>query len=120
MDKPSVVLGASPNNTRYSNIAVKSLLNAKHSVFPVGIKEGEIDFVEILQGTPALENIHTVAIYLSPKRQTQYYDYIFSLKPQRILFPPGAENPELENLAKEKGIETINACTMVLLSIGNY
>ena len=116
----TVVLGASENPERYSNRAVNSLLNHGHEVVPVGIKAGEIRGVKILTGQPPVENVDTVTMYVGPANQPAWYDYILSLKPRRIIFNPGAENPELEKLAGEKGIEVIEACTLVMLSIGNY
>jgi hypothetical protein len=116
----TVVLGASENPERYSNRAVNSLLNHGHEVVPVGIKTGVIRDVKILTGYPPVENVDTVTMYVGPANQPAWYDYILSLKPRRIIFNPGAENPELEKLATEKGIEVVEACTLVMLSIGNY
>jgi hypothetical protein len=61
-----------------------------------------------------------VTLYLSPRLQKEYYDYILSLHPRRIIFNPGTENPELEDLAQAHGIEPLEACTLVLLSTGQY
>lgn len=119
--KKTVVLGASPNETRYSNKAVRLLKNKGFEVVPLGVKSGEISGVTILTDTPKVENVHTVTLYLNAQRQPAYYDYILeTLKPKRIIFNPGTENEELENLAMTKGIETEEACTLVLLSVGNY
>lgn len=116
----TVVLGASNNPIRYSYTAVKQLLHRGHEVIPVGIKKGAIEGVPIQNGTPELEDVHTITLYLNPQRQKEYYDYILGLQPQRIIFNPGTENPELLQLAKEQGIETEIACTLVMLSVGNY
>ncbi len=120
MNKKTLVLGASENPSRYSNMAVYSLRNHKHDVVAIGRKPGRIDDVEIVTGLPELQNIDTVTMYLNHINQLPYYDYILRLKPKRIIFNPGAENDELEKKANENGIETIEACTLVLLSIGNY
>ena len=119
-DMDTVVLGASPNSERYSNKAVKSLLKHGHKVYPVGIKKGEIEGLSILNDYPVLENIDTVTLYLNPEKQNEVKEYIFSLHPRRIIFNPGAENPDLEKEAVAKGIETTEACTLVLLSIGAF
>ena len=116
----TVVLGASPNPTRYANMAVKSLLHHGHKVYPIGKAKGEIEGITILNDYPVLENIDTVTLYLNAENQNKLRDYIFSLHPRRIVFNPGAENPELEKLAAEKGIEAIEACTLVMLSIGTF
>lgn len=118
--KKTIVLGASTNKSRASHQAVKQLAQQKHEVIPVGIREGEIAGIEIQQGTPRPEDVHTLTLYLNPKRQEEYYDYILGLKPQRIIFNPGTENPELIQLAKEKGIEVEVACTLVMLSLDRY
>ena len=118
--KITIVIGASPNPARYSNLAVKRLKLNGHEVIPIGIKKGDIEGTSIVIGTPEVKNADTVTLYLIPQRQREYYNYILSLKPKRIIFNPGAENPELEKLAEEKGIETLEACTLVLLSTTQY
>lgn len=120
MNKRTVILGASSNPERYSYIATVRLKNAGHSVFPVGIKEGNIEGELILLGKPLIENVNTVTLYVSKKNQPEWYDYILNLKPKRIIFNPGTENDELVKLAKEKGIKSEVACTLVLLSIDKY
>ena len=92
--KKTVVLGASPNPERYSNLAVKRLHEHKIPVVPVGRRDGVIDGETIIKGEPAIDNVHTVTLYLNAANQKQYYDYILSLHPKRIIFNPGAENPE--------------------------
>lgn len=118
--RKTIVIGASANEERYSNRAVKKLKAFGHEVVAVGLREGEIDGVKIHADKPAEENVDTVTLYVGAQNQPPLYDYILSLHPQRIIFNPGAENPELEKLAIEKGIEVTEACTLVLLSIGDY
>ncbi len=118
--KKTLVLGASPNPSRYSNIAVNRLTRHGHEVVPVGVREGEIAGIGIIKGRPEVEGVDTITLYLNPKRQEEYYDYILALNPKRIIFNPGTENPELSRLAREQGIETEIACTLVQLSIGEY
>ena len=118
--KKTVVIGASANEERYSNRAVRKLKAYGHDVVAVGLREGEIDGVKIHADRPAEKNVDTVTMYVGAQNQPALYDYILSLNPKRIIFNPGAENPELENLATEKGIEVTEACTLVLLSIGDY
>jgi len=116
----TVVIGASENPERYSNRAVNSLLNHNEEVVGVGLKEGEIRGVKILTGKQAIADVDTVTLYVGPKNQPEWYDYVISLKPRRVIFNPGTENPEFENLCKANGIEVTEACTLVMLSIGNY
>ena len=119
--KNTLVLGASPNATRFSNRAVRLLNAYQHPVIPIGIRDGEIDGIEIItEKIQPQEAVDTITLYLSPERQKPYYEYILSLMPNRIIFNPGTENPELIKLAKEQGIETEVACTLVLLNIGGY
>ncbi|MBL7934228.1 MAG: CoA-binding protein [Bacteroidia bacterium] len=119
-NKPTVVIGASPNADRYSYKATISLQQHQQPVFPLGIRSGTINGLDIITEKPQLENIDTVTLYVGPDNQAQWMDYIFSLKPKRIIFNPGTENPEFEALAESKGIEAIEACTLVLLSINQY
>lgn len=118
--KKTLVLGASTDRTRYSNRAVLLLQGKNNEVVAVGREEGEINGVKILTGQPVLKDIDTVTVYLSAKNQAPLYDYILSLKPKRVIFNPGAENPEFEAILKSKGIEVVEACTLTMLSVGNY
>lgn len=118
--KKTLVMGASTNPERYSFLAANKLVKYGHEIELLGNKTGEMNGHKINTGTPDFKDIDTVTLYLSPKNQTSYYDYIIGLKPKRIIFNPGTENAELETLAQSKGIETIEACTLVLLSIGGY
>ena len=116
----NVVIGASINPERYAYKAVRSLLHHDKPVAAVGLKTGEIETVIIQTGKPHFENVDTVTLYVGPQNQPGWYDYIISLKPKRIIFNPGTENPEFEKRCTENGIEVVEACTLVMLSIGNY
>lgn len=118
--KKTLVIGASENPQRYSFLAVNKLLANNHLVAAIGKKAGRIKDVEIQTGTPVIEQIDTVTLYLNPANQVPYYDYIMSLKPKRIIFNPGTENPALEALAEKNGIRTMEACTLVMLSTGQF
>ena len=118
--KKTLVLGASIKPYRYSFIAIQRLLAHGHEVYAVGRQKGDVGTISIMTGQPALENIDTITLYLSPKNQVVYYDYIIELKPQRIIFNPGTENKELMQLVGKSDIEVEIACTLVMLSIGNY
>jgi len=99
---------------------MNKLKNYGHPVEAIGKRTGEVNNIEIATGTPPLKDIDTITLYLNPVNQQPYYDYILSLNPKRIIFNPGTENPELEALAGEKDIETMEACTLVLLSTNQY
>jgi predicted CoA-binding protein len=119
-NKPTVVIGASPNTDRYSYKATISLQQHNHTVYPIGIRNGKINDLYIITTKPVIENIDTVTLYVGADNQPAWFDYIFSLNPKRIIFNPGTENPEFEALAISKGIEVLDACTLVLLSINQY
>ncbi len=120
MSKKTLVLGASSKAGRYSNMAVRKLKAYGHEVIAVGRRTGKIDDTEIVYEKPEIKDLDTVTLYLNPNNQKPYYDYILQLKPKRIIFNPGTENPELEQLAHQNNIEPIEACTLVLLSIKQY
>ena len=116
----SVVLGASPVHSRYSNKAVRSLLKRDFEVVPVGTKSGEIKELEILTGKPDIKDVDTVLLYLAPNRQPEYYDYVIGLKPRRVIFNPGTHNPEFISLVKENGIDAVEDCALIMLNAGEY
>lgn len=118
--KRSLVLGASPNPTRISNLVVKSLLRRDIPVVAVGKRQGKINGVEILTGKPHLKDIHTVMLYLSPKNQVKFYDYIIDLNPNRIIFNPGTENQEFIEMARREMIEVVVSCGLVMINSGTY
>ncbi len=120
MDKPTVVIGASPNSERYSYKAVLSLQSHRQTVYAVGIHKGNIAGTIIELNKPQIENVHTVTLYVGPQNQHFWIDYIYSLNPKRIIFNPGAENKSFFSEASLKGIECVEACTLVMLSIGNF
>ena len=118
--KKTLVLGASPNPTRFSYKAVKSLVRHGYEAVLIGNRKGQISWQDIIIGTPEIADLHTVTIYLNPENQKEYYEYIISLKPQRLIFNPGSENQELIQLAMENGIEVCVACTLIMLNSNNY
>jgi len=120
MDKATVVIGASTDPEKYSNKAIRSLQDHRITVYGLGIKEGEVNGLTIETKRPHIQNVHTVTLYVGPKNQADWVPYIYSLHPKRIIFNPGTENKEFIEEARSKGIECAEACTLVLLSIGNY
>ena len=122
MSKKTVIIGATTNPSRYAYFAAERLTNAGHEIVPIGIKKGEVFGEEILdiRKSPQVEDVDTITLYLGARHQPEYYDYILNLNPKRIIFNPGTENPELVKLVNTKGIETENACTLVMLGSGVY
>jgi hypothetical protein len=118
--KKTLVLGASPNPIRFSHKAVKSLVRHGFDVVPIGNKKGDIMWQKIIIGKPALEDIHTITLYLNPNNQKEYYNYILELAPKRIIFNPGSENQELIELAMNNNIEISIACTLIMLNSNKY
>lgn len=120
--KKTVVIGATSNVSRYSFIAAEMLAEYNHVFVPIGIKNGKVlgrDILDI-QHKPPVDDVDTITLYIGPATQAEHYDYLLSLKPRRIIFNPGTENPEFEIMAGKKGVETLNACTLVLLRLGSY
>ena len=118
--KKTLILGATDNPSRYANLAANKLVSFGHPIVNIGIKSGLAAGVQIEQANKIFQDIDTITLYLGPQNQTQYYDYIIQSKPKRIIFNPGTENRELEELAEKNGIETLEACTLVMLSTGQY
>lgn len=120
MNKKTLVIGASEKTERYSNMAIRSLRKHQHEVVAIGAKEGKVLDVSFGKEKEHFQDIDTVTLYVGPSHQPEYYDYILSLHPKRILFNPGTENEEFETLAEQHGIDCMEACTLVLLSTNQY
>ena len=120
MKKNTAIIGASPNPDRYAYRATVSLKKNGHKVYPIGIQKGDIEGETILTDKPEISDIHTVTLYVGPRNQPAWIDYILSLNPKRIIFNPGTENDAFINAASSKGIECVEGCTLVMLSIGQY
>ena len=119
-NKKTLVLGASQNPARYSYLAINMLREKGHEVIAIGKRDGKVKDIPILSKETTIENLDTVTLYLNANNQKGYYNYILDQKPKRIIFNPGAENNELALLANENNIATQQACTLVLLSTGQY
>lgn len=120
MNKKTLVLGASSKPGRFSMLAIKSLVKHNVEVVAVGARPDEVEGVPIVNYPIFPTDIHTVTLYLNSYRQKQYLDYIIQLKPKRIIFNPGTENPDLLKMAREAGIEVLFDCTLVMLNSGKY
>lgn len=118
--KKTLVFGASLNPNRYAHRAVKKLLDAGEIVVAIGGRAGTIRDTEVLTGHPSLDGIDTITLYMGAQRLQDHEDYLLSLKPRRIIFNPGAENRPFAYKARAAGAETIEACTLVMLTTGEY
>lgn len=119
-EKKTLILGATPDSSRYAYLAANRLVRTGHPIVNVGIKKGEVAGVAIEPAEDVHTDIDTITLYIGTRNQPPLYDYILSTNPKRIIFNPGTENPELRRMAQERGIETISACTLVMLSTGEY
>lgn len=120
MNQKTLIIGASVNPERYSYKAAEKLLAHKHDIYMIGNKPGILFDKEIVNHQTAYPDVDTVTMYVSAKNQTEYYQYIMSLKPQRVIFNPGTENPEFEKELEAHGIIAEQACTLVLLATNSY
>ena len=120
MNKRTLVIGASLNPNRYSHLAILSLQKRHYDICAIGKSAGSILGTMIDTHPIDYPLIDTVTLYLNPSRQSEYYSYIISLNPQRVIFNPGSENLEFEVLLTANHIQFLRACTLVLLSTGQY
>ncbi len=119
--KVTAIFGVTPNPSRYAYIATERLVQHGHPVVPLGFRKGTVAGETIVTDWPeTIENLDIITLYVGPARQPEFYDYLLSLKPRKIIFNPGTENPEFIKLCHQAGIETEQACTLVLLSTGQY
>jgi predicted CoA-binding protein len=118
--KNTLIIGATPNPARYAYRAAHMLKSKGHSIVNVGIKNGEVAGAPIEKPGMIHHDIDTITLYIGPVLQADYFDYILETNPRRVIFNPGTENEELRDFLTTNGIETINACTLVLLATGQY
>jgi predicted CoA-binding protein len=101
-------------------MAAEMLTGRGHKIVNVGVKRGVVSGVDIEEPLSIHQDIHTVTLYVNPQTQKGYYDYILKTNPKRVIFNPGTENAELIDLLKENAIQPVVACTLVMLSTGQY
>jgi uncharacterized protein len=120
--KKTVIIGATTDPSRYAYLAARMLTHYNNEIVPIGIKKGEVFGAKILDiyEKPKVEGVHTITLYIGPRRQPEWYDYMLSLNPRRIIFNPGTENDELIRMAEERGIEAVEGCTLVMLRSNQY
>jgi len=120
MNKKTLVIGASSNPERYSNMAMNSLVNKGHAIETLGKKPDWVMDKAIETEPKAYQDIDTITLYINKMNQKPYYDYMVSLKPKRVIFNPGAENDELAQILIKNNIKAVEACTLVMLSTGQF
>jgi predicted CoA-binding protein len=118
--KNTLVFGASLKPNRYSNLVIHRLVEKEIQTQAFGIRFGTIGGIEVKTKLEGIQGTHTVTLYINSVRQLEYYQDILTLKPIRVIFNPGTENPDFYKLLKENNIEVTVACTLVLLSTGQY
>ncbi len=120
--KKTVIAGATANPSRYAYLAAEMLVEYGHEIVPVGIKKDKVLGKDILnlREKPPVEQTDTITLYIGPQNQPEWYAYLLSLKPKRIIFNPGTENPEFEKMAEAQGIEVVEGCTLVMLRSNQY
>lgn len=118
--KTTLVFGASLKTNRYSNLAIHRLLENGIETQAFGLRPGQVGSVQIKTNLNEIANINSVTLYMNPERQKQYYQQLIALQPKRVIFNPGTENPEFYDILRKEGIEVEVACTLVLLSTGQY
>lgn len=120
MNKNVLLLGASLDTSRYSNICLHDLASRSIPTFAVGLKEGDVAGIKVSRELPEERSVHTVTLYLGAKNQHPFYHYILDLMPERVIFNPGTENPEFEKMLSDKGIEVLSACSIMMLHAGVF
>jgi len=120
MQKLTLVLGASLNESRYSNICIRTLKSALIPVKAIGLREGMVGTTHVQTGTPEINGVHTVTLYLGPENQKKWYNYLLDINPERVIFNPGTENEELQKILNDAGIEVVEDCTIMMIQGGRY
>lgn len=120
--KKTVIVGATTNQSRYAYLAAQMLTEYGHPIVPIGIKKGNVlgEEIQNIREQPLIEEVDTITLYIGPDHQPEYYDYLIGLKPRRIIFNPGTENMEFEQMLENQGIEAIEACTLVMLRTNQF
>jgi predicted CoA-binding protein len=115
------VLGASPKSARYSNQAVRLLLEHGYQVTPVHPKFEQIEGLQVASSLKNIEqSVDTLSLYVGPERLSPMIDDIVKLKPGRVICNPGTESKELQDRLDADGIPWIEACTLVMLRLGSF
>lgn len=120
MKDKTLILGATDNPSRYAYAAAERLKGQGVPFVPVGVRKGEVFGQPIVNDREPKPDIHTVTVYVGPARQAEWEEYLLATRPKRVIFNPGAENPALAKKLEAEGIETVFACTLVMLATDQY
>lgn len=120
--KKTLIVGATANPGRYAFIAARMLSDYGHEIVPIGIKKETVLGKEILnlREKPSVKDVDTITLYIGPQNQPEWYEYLLSLKPRRIIFNPGTENYAFEKMAEAQNVEVVEGCTLVMLRSNQY
>ncbi|MEO1011538.1 MAG: CoA-binding protein [Bacteroidota bacterium] len=118
--KKTLVVGVSLKLNRYSNLAVRRLVEHNITTEAFGLKTGEVSGVQVKTNFNDFQDIHTITLYIGKKHQSEYYAKILKLRPERVIFNPGTENPDFYNKLTSNGIHVEESCTLVLLATGQF
>ena len=120
MGKTTLVIGANTDPAKYAYKAIKRLRGAGHPVIGFGVEKGTVEDVDIETEWDENWQVDTVTLYVNPRRLEAYREPILNLKPKRVIFNPGTEHPDFIRDLRKNGIEAEIACTLVMISIGQY
>ncbi len=116
-----VVLGASNKPERYAYKAMEALVKHGHEVIPVNPALKEIKGIKVINRVEEIKDeVDTVTLYVGPERLAGMAAAVAALKPKRIIANPGAESGIMKTEAEKNNIEYIEACTLVMLSTGQF
>lgn len=118
--KKTLIVGASTNPARYAYLVANKLVRKGYPIVNVGRKKGKVAGAEIENIDDIHTDIDTITLYVGPKNQPLYYEYILQTKPKRVIFNPGTENDAFKQQLEEAGIEAVEACTLVMLNTEQY
>lgn len=116
-EKKFLVLGVSLRQIRYANLAIRRLQSSGYPVIAVGKKEGEFEGIPVHTSIPEGIQFHTILMYLSSTHQQVYEKQLLEIKPERIIFNPGAENDDLAEKMKAAGVQVVESCALVMHSL---
>lgn len=121
MSEKVAIIGASPKPARYSYRAMQSLKEHEHQVYLVNPAYGEIEGKPVFKEVNKIpEAIDTITMYISGDKCRNLESDIVEKKPKRVIFNPGSECGNLKDALSQAGIEVVEACTLVLLSTGQF
>jgi predicted CoA-binding protein len=120
MGKKTLVFGASLHGYRYSNLALRRLAEKGIETVGFGLEAGKVAGVDIRTDLETIGDIDTISLYMNPGLQREFYKDILRIRPRRVIFNPGTENPELSALLTQEGIAVEVGCTLVMLGTGQY